>query len=52
MVPADGEDEGTDELHNADIASTQMPSTSKSLVVFEVENDMLREENERLKKNN
>ncbi len=50
MVPTDGEDEGTDELHDADIPTAQTPSTSKSLAVLEAENDILREENEKLKK--
>ncbi|XP_051511852.1 transcription factor E2F6 isoform X1 [Myxocyprinus asiaticus] len=34
-VPISGEDEGTDQLHDADIATAQTPSTSKSLVVLE-----------------
>ncbi|XP_072564765.1 uncharacterized protein [Paramormyrops kingsleyae] len=42
MVPAGGEDAGTDQ--------GQTPGTSKTLTVLEIENDMLREENERLKK--
>ncbi|KAG5844299.1 hypothetical protein ANANG_G00160970 [Anguilla anguilla] len=46
MVPTSGEDERT----VADIATAQTPSTSKSLVVLEVENDVLREEDEKLKK--
>lgn len=50
IVPNSGEDEGTDKLLDADIATAQTPHNSKSLVALEVENDMLREENEKLKK--
>ncbi|XP_028428307.1 uncharacterized protein LOC114551462 [Perca flavescens] len=46
MVPSIGEDEGTD----ADMVTAETPCTSKSLVALEVENDMLREENDILKK--
>ena len=46
MVPSSGEDEGTD----ADMVTAETPCTSKSLVALEVENDMLREENDKLKK--
>ena len=49
-IPTSGEEEGFDQLHTADIATAQAPSTSKSLVVLEIENDMLREENEKFKK--
>lgn len=46
MVPSSGEDEGMD----ADMVTADTLSTSKSLVVLEVENEMLREENDKLKK--
>lgn len=46
MVPSIGEDEGTD----ADMVTAETPCTSKSLVALEMENDMLREENDKLKK--
>lgn len=45
MVPSSGEDEGTD----ADMVTADTPCTSKSLVSLEVENAMLREENDKLK---
>ncbi|XP_039527349.1 uncharacterized protein LOC120479133 [Pimephales promelas] len=44
MVPCNGEDEG------ADADTVETPCTSKSLVALEVENEMLRAENEQLKK--
>ncbi|KAM7393536.1 hypothetical protein PAMP_020399 [Pampus punctatissimus] len=34
IVPTSGENEGTDQLHDADIATAQTPSTSKSLIVL------------------
>lgn len=46
MVPSSGEDEGTD----AEMVTADTPSTSISLVALEVENVMLREENDKLKK--
>ncbi|XP_030293373.1 uncharacterized protein LOC115593829 [Sparus aurata] len=49
-TPTSGEEEGIHQLHSAEIATAQTPSTSKSLVVLEIENEMLREENEKLKK--
>ena len=45
MVPTSGEDEATDQP-----TSAQTPDTSQSLVVLEIENDMLRRENEKLRK--
>ncbi|XP_077093592.1 uncharacterized protein LOC143745364 [Siphateles boraxobius] len=46
IVPSSGEDEGTD----ADMVTAGTPCSSKSIVALEVKNDMLREENENLKK--
>ncbi|CAJ1066282.1 uncharacterized protein LOC115593829 [Xyrichtys novacula] len=56
-LPTSGEDEGTNELelHNADMATAETPSTSEnpsttnSVEVLEIEVDMLRRENEKLK---
>lgn len=48
MLPTPSSDEGTD----ADMVTAETPCTSKSLVALEVENDMLREENDKLTKNN
>ncbi|XP_039534866.1 uncharacterized protein LOC120483736 isoform X2 [Pimephales promelas] len=46
MVPSNSEDEGPD----ADMVTTvETPCSSKSLVALKVENEMLREENEKLK---
>ena len=50
MVPTSDETEATDQPHNAKITTAQTPSTSTSIVVLEIENDMLRKENEKLKK--
>lgn len=50
------EDEVTDHLYNPDIMPAQTPRASKSLVLLEslavlaAENDILREENEKLKR--
>ncbi|XP_062849916.1 uncharacterized protein LOC134312143 [Trichomycterus rosablanca] len=51
VVPTSAEnEESTDIVPTDNIATVQARSTSKSLVMLEVENDMLREENEKLKK--
>ncbi|XP_076842474.1 uncharacterized protein LOC143487050 [Brachyhypopomus gauderio] len=48
IVPSS--DDATDTGHTADMATPQTPTTSQpSLVMLEVENDMLREENKKLK---
>lgn len=46
MLPTPSSDEGTD----ADMVTAETPCTSKSLVALEVENNMLREENDKLTK--